>query len=63
MCGLIYKAATLSSVRGETKIDKLSSRIEAGIKEAFSFDVPTLVRDVSYFKEVIDNNPFPRADS
>ena len=42
----------------ETDTDLLSDRIEAGIKETFTFDVPTLVRDASYFKEVIANNPF-----
>lgn len=42
-------------------IASLEKTIKAEISNTFSFDVPTLVRDASYFEMIIKNNPYPKA--
>ncbi len=37
----------------------LEEKIEKGILDSFGYEVSTIVRDAAYFKQVIENNPFP----
>jgi len=41
-------------------VTSLEKTIKAEIAKAFTFDVPTLVRDAAYFETIIANNPYAK---
>ena len=42
---------------------ELASLIQNGIRDSFGLDVPVIIRTAAEFREIIDRNPFKKADS